>query len=82
MSERCMVCKYQDKYSKESTSRSTFYIKNSGKDIHLCSLHSRELFLQGQTKFLKNNKNIFRRAALALQADNWLFSYMNTLSLD
>lgn len=82
MVERCMVCKYTDKYTKESTYRSTFYISNSGKDIHLCRDHSRELFLEGQRRFIKNNLRILQRASLALQADSWFFTYMHRLGLD
>lgn len=82
MSERCMVCKYNDGQGKENTSKSTFYINNSGKDIHLCGIHSRELFLEGQINFIKKNSRVLRRASLIMQADNWLFSYMNALSLD
>lgn len=80
-----MVCKYAEKYSKEfneATTRSTFYINNSGKDIHLCRTHSRELFLEGQKRFIKNNLRVLRQATLTMQADSWFFNYMCKLELD
>lgn len=79
MSERCMVCKYENSNSKERSSRSTFYINNSPKDIHLCPEHSRELFLHGQRRFIKDNARIFQQARLTIQADSWIFSYLNTI---
>ena len=79
MSERCMVCKYENNNSKEAASRSTFYINNSAKDIHLCGQHSRELFLHGQRRFVKDNARIFQQAKLTIQADGWIFNYLNTV---
>lgn len=85
MDTQCMVCKYASKIVKESleaTSRSMIYINNSGKEIHLCRDHSRQLFLEGQRRFIKNNLRVLRGASLTMQTDSWFFNYMSKLELD